>query len=328
MSFLRLEELFLNPNAAFHTRELYINADEFSITALLNDTNERFKDRVVIGSYPDFYNSYYKVKLTFESDSKASIDEVTDFLRERLPSNAIVEFDHDPINHAVDMVYRLAEGEGAFAAKVQHSVKIIEEAFDRYSWDQICVGFNGGKDCTALLHLVFAVASRKHPQEGTARRHLPALYIRRGQPFPEVELFIRRTQSRYHLDLVIIDGRIREALGQLKQSHPNIAAVFMGTRRSDPHASALADFSPTDSDWPSFMRINPILDWTYTDLWEFIRQLSLPYCTLYDRGYTSLGSLENTHPNPELKIFDSHGVVSYRPAYELKDSNSERAGRN
>ena len=52
------------------------------------------------------------------------------------------------------------------------------------------------------------------------------------------------------------------------------------------------------------MRINPILNWTYGDVWKFIRSLQLPYCILYDRGYTSLGNKSTTIPNPELKLTD------------------------
>ena len=44
--------------------------------------------------------------------------------------------------------------------------------------------------------------------------------------------------------------------------------------------------------------------------------------------YTSLGSMENTHPNPTLQEVDSKGIISYQPAYRLKDGRSERAGRN
>jgi len=327
MAFVRLEDLFRNPNRQFCTQEVFLNTDEFSITHVLNAANERFRDCVTIGSYPDYYNSYYKVKVTLESESSANVDTVMDFLRERLAANSFVEFDHNPVSHADDKVYQIADGDDHFAAKVRRSLHIAEEAFSQYSWDEICVGFNGGKDCTALLHLVYAVASQKMPAGGCGKG-LPALYIRRGQPFPEIELFIHRTKSRYGLDLFVIDGRIKDALAQLKQTHPTISAVLMGTRRSDPNSAALRDFSPTDSDWPPCMRVNPILDWTYSDVWTFIRRLSLPYCVLYDRGYTSLGSIENTHPNPQLKLVDEKGIASYRPAYELSDQDSERAGRN
>jgi len=328
IAFLRLEDLFRNPDKELCTRELFINADEISITTVLNSANECFKDHVTIGSYPDFYNSYYRVKLTLESNSISSIDDVTDYLQQQLPKNSLVEFDTDPVAHAADQVYKIAESSGQFAMKVKQSLCVIEEAFGKYSRDKICVGFNGGKDCTALLHLVHAVACRKTPADGTVRSQLQALYIRRGQPFPEIELFIRRTKSQYQLDLCVIDGRIKDAMAKLKQTRPAIAAVLMGTRRSDPNSATLKDFSPTDSDWPPYMRVNPVLNWTYSDVWQFIRQLSLPYSVLYDRGYTSLGSIENTHPNPQLKRVDKNGIVSYRPAYELSDPDSERAGRN
>lgn len=43
---------------------------------------------------------------------------------------------------------------------VKSALKTIEAALDQYSTDEVCVGFNGGKDCTALLHLYYAALKR------------------------------------------------------------------------------------------------------------------------------------------------------------------------
>lgn len=35
--------------------------------------------------------------------------------------------------------------------------------------------------------------------------------------------------------------------------------------------------------------VNPIVDWLNEDVWEFIRERNLPYCSLYDEGFKRLG---------------------------------------
>lgn len=70
------------------------------------------------------------------------------------------------------------------------------------------------------------------------------------------------------------------------------------------------------------MRVNPIINWNYGQVWKFLHNYSLPYCHLYDIGYTSIGTSSNTLPNPLLKV--EHG---YLPACNLENWEEERAGR-
>lgn len=37
--------------------------------------------------------------------------------------------------------------------------------------------------------------------------------------------------------------------------------------------------------------VNPIIEWTDADIWEFIRSEGIPYCGLYDEGLSRLGCI-------------------------------------
>jgi len=103
---------------------------------------------------------------------------------------------------------------------------------------------------------------------------------------------------------------MRRALQLYKDRFPQIEAIFVGTRKGDPHGAKLSHRNPTDSGWPRFERVQPIINWTYADVWTFLRDLKVPYCCLYDQGYTSLGSTYNTSRNPALLISPSCGTTS------------------
>lgn len=66
---------------------------------------------------------------------------------------------------------------------------------------------------------------------------------------------------------------MRPALEAYIRDRPAVRAVFMGTRRTDPHSEFLEHFSPTDGDWPRIMRVNPLLDWRYAEIWA----VSIPF---------------------------------------------------
>ena len=37
--------------------------------------------------------------------------------------------------------------------------------------------------------------------------------------------------------------------------------------------------------------LNPIVDWSTDEVWEFIHTYNIPYCSLYDEGFKRLGCL-------------------------------------
>jgi len=125
-------------------------------------------------------------------------------------------------------------------------------------------------------------------------------------------------------------------------------AIFLGTRGTDPDGSTCCAFSatrvsltfrhaeymdgaftPCSKGWPVVMRINPILHWSYSDVWKLLWGGALCVASPYLAGYTSLGSTLDTAPNPALAIPEAHvqaansgmGTLSLSDAFDCIETN-------
>lgn len=152
-------------------------------------------------------------------------------------------------------------------------------------------------------------------------------------PFPEVDHFVSACVPTYHLTVHRYPVPMKHAFSTYLSQHPPVKAIFVGTRRTDPHGATLTSFDRTDRGWPDFVRIHPVVEWHYREIWAFLRELRIPYCELYDMGYTSLGGTTDTHPNPKLAVAVRDGESGkreggFRPAYELMEDEEERLGRD
>lgn len=192
--------------------------------------------------------------------------------------------------------------------------------------NRVLIAFNGGKDCTVLLHLVL-IASRMMPYFSGRLR---LLYIRDApsETFREVDEFVEEVKSKYSLDAIEVGGTdMRSALDHVVRDHPEVGAIFMGTRSTDPNAKWMDYVCKTSPGWPQMNLVAPILGMTYAEVWQVIHELNLEYCSLYSRGYTSIGRRSNTIPNPELMIKRPDGSIEYAHADQLVDDSKERLGR-
>jgi FAD synthetase len=205
-------------------------------------------------------------------------------------------------------------------------------------------------------------------------KSIPSIYAKPPDPFPAVTNFVDYSSQLYHLDLKHISTNpgpnktqrshsnpplthpppkfddleldhdlpvkpivsFRDAFALYLAKNPQVKAIFVGTRRTDPHGGHLTHFDATDHNWPTFMRVHPVIDWHLEEIWCFLRSPHLKdlgsggplqYCSMYDEGYTSLGGVNDTVRNPHLKYHDEQGEERYRPAYEMKKDEGERLGR-
>lgn len=140
---------------------------------------------------------------------------------------------------------------------------------------------------------------------GYEKELIRTVFVTYPNPFPHVDAFVKVCIQRYKLQCVYLPGPMKQALQHyLDMSEPKPKAIFVGIRRTDPYAGKkrkrgcrsfdlyvyiyilekLTHFDKTDEGWPDFMRVHPVIDWNYNDIWDFLLRLGIPYCSLYDEG--------------------------------------------
>jgi FAD synthetase len=86
---------------------------------------------------------------------------------------------------------------------------------------------------------------------------------------------VQSTSRTYSLSLARYAKGMKAAFQDYLRDYPAVRAVFVGTRRTDPHGGALTHFDETDHGWPRFMRVHPVIDWQYVDIWTVRRHICL-----------------------------------------------------
>lgn len=144
----------------------------------------------------------------------------------------------------------------------------------RFRLPELSLAYNGGKDCLVLLILYLCALHKKGLTRETSNgsesiRHEPiqSVYIQAAHPFAEVEEFVASSVRTYSLSLLEYNKPMKAAFADYLHDTPSVKAIFVGTRRTDPHGEHLTHFDPTDHGWPKFMRIHPVIDWHYVDIW-------------------------------------------------------------
>lgn len=174
------------------------------------------------------------------------------------------------------------------------SLGVIEEALRRYKYlshhpriphriakafnrlENLSISFNGGKDCLVLLILFLAslppyLPPPSHPTSSASGEKeegkINSVYVTTTYPFPQVDAFVQTCIRAYHLSLARYSQPMKSSFERYLQDNPNVQAIFVGTRRTDPHGELLSHFDETDHGWPKFMRVHPVVDWGYKDVW-------------------------------------------------------------
>jgi molybdenum cofactor synthesis domain-containing protein len=76
----------------FFLRSVFVRMSEGSLADFLNELLRAYPD-LLLGSYPEFANPEYKVRVTLESKDRAYLGQALDDLLRRLPREAVVRVD-------------------------------------------------------------------------------------------------------------------------------------------------------------------------------------------------------------------------------------------
>lgn len=61
--------------------------------------------------------------------------------------------------------------------------------------------------------------------------------------------------------------------------------------------------------------LNPIIDWSDAEVWEFIKKYNVPYCKLYDQGFKRLGCIGCPQAQPKEKMRELNLYPKFKKAY-------------
>ena len=175
--------------------------------------------------------------------------------------------------------------------KIQESLKIIK---DNEPSDGYVVSDSGGKDSGVIVHLaklagvrfvcIFYNTTIEHPLLYKFLRTKRKETIHISPKIPYFELVEKRG---------LPSRRARFCCDYLKKASNDSGRVYIiGIRTQEGSMRKRRYKYPVETcHIKDITKVYPILNWTVKDVWDFHKKYDLPYCELYDKGFTRLGCI-------------------------------------
>ena len=136
----------------------------------------------------------------------------------------------------------------------------------------------------------------------------------------EVEDMVREKGSNLFYDSV----ENRKLCCEIRKVHPinkilnTLDGWITGLRRDQSQTRSNVKIFEIDHQHNGILKINPIIDWTWEDIWKYIKTNNLSYNKLLDKGYPSIGCQPCTRP-----IKPGESIRSGRWWWEKDNTNKE-----
>ncbi len=180
---------------------------------------------------------------------------------------------------------------------------VLRWAYDTYLRVVIVASFQ------AESSVLIDMASRIRPD-------VHVLTLDTGRLPQETHDMIDRVRERYAIDVQVVTpdaADLQEMVGRhgvnlfyrspegrrlccdVRKSRPLARALHgydawvTGVRRQQAATRSTTSIVANDPEHPGLTRIAPLATWSKDQVWAYIRENDLPYHSLYERGYTSIG---------------------------------------
>lgn len=193
---------------------------------------------------------------------------------------------------------------------------IIAYALQQY--DNIAISFSGAED-VVLIELAAKVARKLD-------RKFSVFTLDTGRLHPETYRFIDQVRSHYGIaidvlspDAAELEAFVREKglfsfyetdhheccgirkIAPLKRKLATLDAWVTGQRKdqspSTRNSVPVIESDPTFVDEnPGLVKFNPLANWRSKQVWDYIRMFDVPYNSLHERGFISIGCEPCTRP--------------------------------
>ena len=205
----------------------------------------------------------------------------------------------------IDLIDELEAGELSVEFEGEEPDAVLEWALDRFS-PRIALSTAFQIDGIALLDMAYAIDSEIRVFSVDTGR-LPAetfdLIERLRERYPGLRLellspnaaHVSRMVGRHGPNLFRRQVEHRLLCCQIRKVQPltrhlaGLDAWITGLRRDQWASRSDIRKVEIDHDHGAIVKLNPLAEWSEDEVWEYVRERDLPYHSLYDRGYTSIG---------------------------------------
>jgi thioredoxin-dependent adenylylsulfate APS reductase len=206
---------------------------------------------------------------------------------------------------SVELLDELEAGELSIQFEGEDPETVLEWAIAEFS-PSIAISTSFQIDSVVLIDMayeidptvpVFSVDTGRLPEEthelaDRLRERYPGMPLELVEPDPDeiagmvgkhgVDLF------KTSVDLRLLCCNLRKVRPLTKHLH-TLDAWVTGLRRDQWASRTNIRKVEIDHDHGAIVKLNPLAEWTEDEVWDYVRERDVPYHSLYDRGYKSIG---------------------------------------